>query len=72
MPVKSYRLVPRLKKAMNEMKNTDSRRVREAKAAIERAKELCATKPQHTDDLPWYHEALQVGDLSVLALALTD
>jgi hypothetical protein len=57
---------------MNSMNNTDSRFAHEARAAVARAKELSETKPQPTGELPWYHEALQVGDLSVLALLLTD
>ena len=54
------------------MKDTDSRHVLEAKAAVERAKELSQTNPRQTGELPWYYEALHVGDLSVLPLALTD
>ncbi len=54
------------------MNNPDSRFAHEARAAVARAKELSETKPQHTGELPWYHEALHVGDLSVLALLLTD
>jgi len=57
---------------MSKMKNTDSRHVREAKAAVARAQELSQTNPRQTGELPWYYEALHVGDLSVLALALTD
>ena len=52
--------------------NTDSRHTTEARAAVDRARELSETKPQHGDRLLWYREALHVGDLSVLALALTD
>jgi hypothetical protein len=57
---------------MNDMKITDSRHAHEAKAAVARAKELSENHPRQTDELPWYYEALHVGDLSVLALALTD
>jgi hypothetical protein len=59
-------------KEMSDMKNTDSRHAREARAAVERAHELSQTDPRQTGGLPWYYEALHVGDLSVLALALTD
>jgi hypothetical protein len=57
---------------MNHMKNTDSGHVHHAKAAVERAKELAQTNPRQMGELPWYYQALNVGDLSVLALALTD
>ena len=54
------------------MKKPESSHAREAKAAVERAKELAEIKRPASGDLPWYQEALHVGDLSVLALALTD
>jgi hypothetical protein len=53
------------------MKNPSTRHAQQAAATIERAKELCETKPCHSGDLSWFVEALHVGDLSVLALALT-
>jgi hypothetical protein len=72
MPFKSYRLSRDILNEMKNMRKIESGHAREAKAAVERAKELSETQRPPTGDLFWYHEALHVGDLSVLALALTD
>jgi hypothetical protein len=47
-----------------------SQTARQLRLALDRAQELCDSRPDAGDATRWSHEALHVGDLSVLALAL--
>jgi hypothetical protein len=45
---------------------------REVRVTLERAQQLADSRPAGSYTTGWSHEALHVGDLSVLALALRD